>query len=60
MGQCGRDDSGAHVKWESRPMVHRIVKWADNVARGRDDRRQTFTKAEFIEGGTIGPAPKER
>jgi hypothetical protein len=37
-------------------MVNRIVKWAENVARGRDDRRQSFTKAGFIEGGTIGPA----
>jgi len=31
--------------------------WADNVAHGKDDRRQTFTKAEFIEGGTVGPVP---
>ena len=50
--------SVAYISWDSRPMINRIVKWADNVARGRDDRRQTFTKAEFIEGGTIGPAPK--
>ena len=35
----------------------RIVRWADNVARGKDDRRQTLTKAEFVEGGTIGPVP---
>jgi DNA-binding LacI/PurR family transcriptional regulator len=52
--------SVSHIAWDSRPMINRIVKWAENVARGRDDRRQTFTKAEFIEGGTIGPAPKER
>jgi len=50
----------AHVSWDSRPMISRIVKWTGNVARGKDDRRQTFTKAEFIEGGTIGPARKER
>lgn len=50
--------SVAHIAWESRPMIKRIVKWADNVARGMDDRRQTFTKAEFVEGGTIGPVPK--
>jgi DNA-binding LacI/PurR family transcriptional regulator len=46
----------SHIAWDSRPMVNRIVKWAENVARGRDDRRQSFTKAGFIEGGTIGPA----
>ncbi len=44
-----------HIRWNSRPLVRRIVRWADNVARGKDDRRASFTKAEFVEGGTIGP-----
>jgi hypothetical protein len=35
-----------------------MTRWADHVARGRDDRRQSFTKAEFVEGGTIGPVPE--
>ncbi len=47
--------SVAHIRWDSRQVVSRIVRWADHVARGRDDRRQTFIKAEFVEGGTIGP-----
>lgn len=47
--------SVAHIRWDSRPVVRRIVRWADNVARGKADRRQTLTKAEFVEGGTIGP-----
>lgn len=47
--------SVAHIRWDSQQVVRRIVRWADNVACGKDDRRQTFTKAEFIEGGTIGP-----
>ena len=47
--------SVAHIRWDSRPILNQIVKWADNVARGVDDRRQTFTKAEFVEGGTFGP-----
>lgn len=51
--------SVAHIRWESRHVVNRIVRWANQAARGKDDRRQTFIKAEFIEGGTIGPA-KER
>jgi len=33
------------------------VTWAANVSRGKEDRRQTMTKAEFVEGGTIGPVP---
>jgi hypothetical protein len=47
--------SVAHIHWESRQVARRVVQWADNVARGKEDRRQTLTKAEFIEGGTIGP-----
>lgn len=47
----------SHVKWDSAPMINRILKWADNVARGKTDRRQSFTKAEFVEAGTTGPAP---
>jgi hypothetical protein len=45
----------AHFNWDYRPVVRRVVRWADNVARGKEDRRQTLTKIEFIEGGTIGP-----
>jgi DNA-binding LacI/PurR family transcriptional regulator/biotin operon repressor len=50
----------SHIHWDARPLVRRILKWSDNVARGKDDRRQTSIKAEFVEGGTIGPAPKQR
>lgn len=44
----------AHIQWDSRPVVRRIVRWAVNVASGKEDLRQTVTQAEFIEGGTIG------
>jgi DNA-binding LacI/PurR family transcriptional regulator len=44
-----------HIRWEGRPVVQRAVRWAANVSHGRDDRRQTLTKAEFVEGGTVGP-----
>ena len=33
------------------------MKWAENVAQGKVDLRQTSTKATFVEGGTIGPVP---
>ncbi len=48
----------SHIRWDSRPVVRRIVRWVNNAAAGKDDRRQTLTKAEFVESGTIGPAPK--
>lgn len=49
-----------HIRWDHRPVARRIVRWAANVARGKDDRRKSFTKAEFVEGGTIGPVPTAR
>jgi len=45
----------AHIRWESGPVVRRVVRWAENVAHGREDLRQTLTPAEFVPGGTIGP-----
>jgi DNA-binding LacI/PurR family transcriptional regulator len=47
----------AHISWDYNPVVRRIMRWVNNVARGIDDRRQSFTKAEFVEGETIGPPP---
>ncbi len=50
----------SHMRWDSAPVVRRAVRWMANVARGKSDMRQTLTKAEFFEGGTIGPAPRLR
>jgi DNA-binding LacI/PurR family transcriptional regulator len=47
--------SVAHIDWSFQPLAQRIVRWLENVASGKDDRRQTFSKATFIDGGTIGP-----
>lgn len=51
------DPSVAHIRWDYRSVVRRVVRWVDNVARGKEDRRQTLTRAEFVDGGTVGPAP---
>lgn len=45
--------SVACIRWDSRPGIRRIVRWASNVSRGKEDRRQTLTAAEFFPGGTI-------
>jgi DNA-binding LacI/PurR family transcriptional regulator len=50
----------SHIQWESRVITRRAVSWASNVSRGRTDNRQSESKAKFVEGGTIGPAPKQR
>jgi DNA-binding LacI/PurR family transcriptional regulator len=52
--------SVAHIHWSPELLVRRITRWADNVARGKEDRRQSFSNAEFVEGGTIGPVPESR
>ena len=51
--------SVAHIRWSRRPVAQRIVRWVNNISQGKEDTRQTMIKANFIEGGTIGPAPKE-
>ena len=50
----------AHIYWDGAQIARRAVRWADNVARGKEDRRRSFLKATLFEGGTIGPAPKGR
>jgi DNA-binding LacI/PurR family transcriptional regulator len=47
----------AHIGWDSRQMIRRIIRWAENLRLGKDDRQKGFFKAHFIEGGTIGPVP---
>jgi DNA-binding LacI/PurR family transcriptional regulator len=48
----------SHIRWDHNPLVRRVVRWTNNIAKGKDDRRQSFPKAKFVEGGTIGPAPE--
>lgn len=49
----------AHIRWDTGPVVRRVVRWADRVARGMEDLRQRHTPAEFVAGGTIGPVGGE-
>jgi DNA-binding LacI/PurR family transcriptional regulator/DNA-binding transcriptional regulator YhcF (GntR family) len=51
------DPTVSHFAWDIKSLNRRVVRWAKNVALGKDDRRQVFTTAKFVEGGTIGPAP---
>lgn len=48
----------SHYRWRWRPVSRRLMGWLENVARGKTDRRQTRLEAEYVEGETIGPAPK--
>ena len=48
------------LDWDVNAMFRRALQWASNVAKGQKDCQKTLLKAEFIEGGTIGPAKKVR
>jgi len=48
----------AHIRWDFRPIIRRVLRWADHVARGRKDCRRSHTKAEFVDGGTLGRVPR--
>ena len=54
------DPAAACIRWDFRPVIRRIVNWASNVSRGKVDYTQTITPAEFLPGGTIGPAKDVR
>lgn len=45
----------SHIQWSPDPMVRRVVDWANNIGTGREGRNKRRFKAEFVEGGTIGP-----
>ena len=45
----------SHIRWDTGPVIRRVVQWAANVSRGKTDLRQTLTPAEFVLGGTTGP-----
>lgn len=49
-----------HISWNASPLIKRVVKWTNNISRGKDDRRKTGINAKLITGGTIGPVPSER
>ncbi len=50
----------SHINWDPQPIIRRIVRWVGNVANQKDDRQHLEVKAIFVEGGTIGPAPRTR
>jgi DNA-binding LacI/PurR family transcriptional regulator len=51
------EPSVSHLGWDWRLVSRRIQRWANNVARGKDDKRQRLIKTDFVAGGTVGPVP---
>lgn len=44
----------AHFRWEPDQIVRRVARWVNNVAKGKEDRRQNLFPAKFIGGETLG------
>jgi len=49
-----QDPSIAHIDWNSTPWGRSVVGWAASISRGKDDRRQVLSKANYVPGGTVG------
>lgn len=47
----------AHLQWDPRPTERRVIQWIGNISKGKEDRKLSYTKAEYIDGASIGPAP---
>lgn len=45
----------AHIRYGTKPWTRRITRWADHAVVGKANRRQSLTKATFVEGETIRP-----
>lgn len=46
----------SHIRWDTEPILRRVLQWVDNVAHRREDLKVTSSNATFVEGGTIGTA----
>jgi len=44
----------AHLHWDPKPLIRRVVRWVDAVRKGKPDRKIINYPAEFVPGGSIG------
>jgi DNA-binding LacI/PurR family transcriptional regulator len=42
-----------HIQWDYKPIIRRMVRWVNNVARGKEDLKQSVVKARFIRADLI-------
>ncbi len=45
----------AHVRWDTGPLVRRVVEWVVARESGLPDLEQSVLPPEFVHGGSIGP-----
>jgi DNA-binding LacI/PurR family transcriptional regulator len=52
------ESSVACFRWKTEFYATQVIRWVERLAHGRNDQRQKFVKARYVDGGTVGPAPK--
>ncbi len=55
LGQVWCHQGIAHIRWDCRPVVRRVLRWVAAVRMGKPDRKIINVPAEFVTGGSIGP-----
>lgn len=44
-----------HFNWDSRPVIHRVLQWANGVAAGKEDQRQHLVLAKLVGADSLKP-----
>lgn len=47
-----------HMAWTHQRLIRQVLKWANSISHGKDDRRKSVIDVELVSGGTMGPVPK--
>jgi DNA-binding LacI/PurR family transcriptional regulator len=48
----------AHLRWDDRLIVRRVVRWVNSVRAGEAHRKNIYIPTEFVPGGSVGPVCK--
>lgn len=43
----------AHIRWDNKQIVRRVVRWVEAVRKGKADRKIINVQAKFVSGGSI-------
>jgi DNA-binding LacI/PurR family transcriptional regulator/DNA-binding transcriptional regulator YhcF (GntR family) len=52
------DGSVACFHWDKSRFPERVVHWVKRVGQGMNARQQYAVRAQFVDGGTVGPVPR--
>ena len=53
-----RDSKVASFRFDGKSIARHLLRWASKISKGEEYCRQIRSKAGFVGGGTVGPAPR--